>query len=459
MNNQNEPDRGSTHYHTVIVGGGFAGLSAALELAKQGKKVCVLEKDSSPGGLAGGFQVGDTVLEKFYHHWFNNDAEIMALIKELGAEDRIRLRPTRTGMYYSQQFFRLSTPLDLLKFRALPFADRIRLGISVLKARRVKDWKKLESLSAKEWLISLCGQKAYDVVWDPLLVGKFGAVAEDVSAVWFWKKLVLRGGSRSSSGDEVLAYFSGGFAALADLMAEEIRHRGGVVMLDTQARSIVTENGKARAVQIDGGATEIVASNVLLTPPLPIIADTLAASVDDSYLQKLRRVRYLSNVCLVLVLDRSLSDTYWLNVNDPGFPYVGVIEHTNFEPPESYGGRHIVYLSKYLPPDHAMYAMSAEELFEFSVPHLQKMFPDFRADWAIDYHVWRADYAQPIAERHYSDLIPPNETPLPNVWITTMAQVYPEDRGTNYAVREGKAVAKKIISSEGAMAKDSPHVS
>jgi len=212
----------SSHFHTAIIGGGFAGLSVAYELAKQGKRVIVVEREHELGGLAGGFKVGDQVLEKFYHHWFNNDLEIFKLIGELGANDNIVLRPTRTGMYFADQFYRLSTPLDLLRFDALPLIDRIRLGVAVLRARSVRDWKKLENLSAKEWLIDLCGEKAYKVVWDPLLVGKFGDVADDVSAVWFWKKLVLRGGSRSSSGDEVLAYYRGGFAALAEKLGEAI---------------------------------------------------------------------------------------------------------------------------------------------------------------------------------------------------------------------------------------------
>jgi len=431
------------HYHTAIVGGGFSGLATAYALARQGKRVLVLERDSELGGLAGGFTVGNEVLEKFYHHWFNNDVEIFKLIEELGANDKILLRPTRTGMYYAKQFFRLSTPMDLLRFKALPFIDRIRLGVAVLRARSIKDWRQLEHLSAKEWLIDLCGQRAYDVVWGPLLVGKFGAVADDVSAVWFWKKLVLRGGSRSSSGDEVLAYYKGGFAALADRLGEEIRRLGGEIRLSTPVDSVAVEQGRATGVVV--GGVHVGADNVVLSTAFPITADLLEGSVPESYLASLRRVRYLSNVCMVLSLDRSLSETYWLNVNDPGFPYVGVIEHTNFEPPSSYGGRHIVYLSKYLPPDHEMYTMTDSELVEFSLPHLQKMFPAFERSWIQDVHVWRADYAQPIAEKHYSTFVPGRQTPLPNVYVTSMAQVYPEDRGTNYAVREGKQLATDIL--------------
>ncbi|WP_045767916.1 NAD(P)/FAD-dependent oxidoreductase [Xanthomonas albilineans] len=434
----------SNQFHTAVVGGGFAGLSVAYEIAKAGKRVVVIERDGELGGLAGGFKVGDEVLEKFYHHWFNNDAEILKLIEELGEREKILLRPTRTGMYYADQFFRLSTPLDLLRFKALPFHDRIRLGIAVLRARSVKDWKQLEKLSAKEWLIDLCGQNAYDVVWDPLLVGKFGDVADDVSAVWFWKKLVLRGGSRSSSGDEVLAYYKGGFAELANRLGEEISKLGGEIRLSTRALRVTTDAGSATGVETSDGA--VTAENVVLSTAFPITADLLEGSAPQDYLDRLRRVRYLSNVCMVLSLDRSLSDTYWLNVNDPGFPYVGVIEHTNFEPPSSYGGRHIVYLSKYLPPSHLMYTMSDEELLDFSVPHLQKMFPEFNRSWIQDVHVWRADYAQPIAEKHYSQFVPGRATPLANTFVTSMAQVYPEDRGTNYAVREGRDLGRSILS-------------
>lgn len=433
------------HFHTAIVGGGFSGLAAAHALAKAGKRVVLIEKDDELGGLAGGFKVGDHVLEKFYHHWFNNDEQIMDLVKELRVEDKILLRPTRTGMYYAETFFRLSTPLDLLKFSALPFLDRIRLGVAVLRARAVKDWRSLEGQSATEWLIKLCGQRVYDVVWEPLLVGKFGDLAEDVSAVWFWKKLVLRGGSRNSSGDEVLAYYRGGFAALAERLGEEINELGGTILTSTEAIGLqVGDDGLATGVQISTGTLR--ADNILISTPLPITAKIVSAVMPKSYLDSLLRIRYLSNVCLVLSLDRSLSETYWLNVNDPGFPFVGVIEHTNFEPPESYGGRHIVYLSKYLPPQHAMYTMSDAELLAFSIPHLQKMFPAFDSTWIQDSHVWRADYAQPIAEKFYSALIPSQTTPIQNVFITTMAQVYPEDRGTNYAVREGKAVAGLILS-------------
>ncbi|MGE0827636.1 MAG: FAD-dependent oxidoreductase [Candidatus Binatia bacterium] len=183
---------------------------------------------------------------------------------------------------------------------------------------------------------------------------------------------------------------------------------------------------------------------VIATPALPLLADLVAPHVSAAYVTQLRRIKYLANVCLILELDRRLSDTYWLNVNDPGFPFVGVIEHTNFEPVDTYAGRHIVYLSKYLPITDPFFALPDQELLEYTLPALQRMFPAFHRHWILDVHTWRAQYAQPIVERGYSSLIPPHETPVAGLYIATMAQIYPEDRGTNYAVREGRKVGRLV---------------
>jgi protoporphyrinogen oxidase len=434
----------------VIVGGGFTGLSAAYDLARAGRKVVVLEKDATVGGLAGGFEVGGSTLEKFYHHWFTNDVHVMDLISDIGCADQVVYRPTRTGLYYANTIFRLSTPLDLLKFRPLSFLNRIRLGLLALRARRVRDWKALEPLTAREWLIRLAGKEVYRVVWEPLLVGKFGRYADKVGAVWFWKKLALRGGSRARDGREVLAYYKGGFAELAETLKRRLEAMGVEVRVGTAATGLRVEGGHAVAVGTAKG--EIPARAVLLTHALPLAANLLDPHVAPDYSASLRRIDYLANICLVLELDRSLSETYWLNVNDPSFPFVGVIEHTNFEPPASYGGRHIVFLSKYLPESDALYRMADADVLDYAIPHLQRMFPDFRREWVTGHHVWRALYSQPIAEPDYSALIPAEQTPLDNVLIATMAQIYPEDRGTNYAIREGRRVARVLAERFAAVA-------
>jgi protoporphyrinogen oxidase len=435
MRKQNVP-------HVVIIGAGFCGLAAGFELSQRGVRVTLLEQAPEIGGLAGSFHVMGERLEKFYHHWFTNDEYIPQLVKELGTQQQILFRPAKTGMYFAHNFFKLSTPLDLLRFTPLSVIDRLRLGFLALRVRRVADWHELEELSAVEWLKRMGGEKVYEVVWEPLLRGKFGDIAPEISAVWFWNKLKLRGGSRGKKGEEQLAYYRGGFSSLAEQIATHITQAGGQVRIQSPVNAITVNAGRVTGVETNG--EYLAADGIIATPALPIVADLLAPHVAPTYVTQLRRIRYLANVCLVLELDRKLSDTYWLNVNDPQFPFVGVIEHTNFEPVATYSGRHIVYLSKYLPATDPFFALPNHDLLVHTLPALQRMFPAFQHHWILDFHVWRARYAQPIVERRYNQLIPPHETPLAGLYIASMAQIYPEDRGTNYAIREGRKVARLV---------------
>jgi len=439
----------TTQFDAVIVGAGFTGLTSALQLARAGRKVLVLEADSGAGGLAGTFEFRDGVtIEKFYHHWFDNDVYVPELVRELGMEGDVVIMPSKTGMYFNGRHWRLSTPLDLLRFKPLPLIDRIRLGLMVLKVRKVKDWKSIEHLTIREWLEPLCGKNAYRIVWQPLIENKFSVVADVVNAVWMWKKLVLRGSTRDAKGGEQLAYFKGGFGRLAQAMADEITRLGGEIRYASPVTGVRAEGGRITAMQTPAG--DVTAREYLLTPAFPIIADIFEGQADAAWLAGLRRVGYLANLCLVLELDRSLSDTYWINVNDPGFPFVGVIEHTNFDSPANYDGKHIVFLSRYLPKADPLWSYGDEAYLEFALGHLQRMFPDFKREWIHEFRVWRADYAQPVTERHYSSYVPGQDTPFSNATISTMAQIYPEDRGTNYAIREGRAVAAKLAKRLGA---------
>jgi protoporphyrinogen oxidase len=310
-------------------------------------------------------------------------------------------------------------------------------------SRLVKDWKKLERITAESWLRKICGNRVFDTVWGPLLHAKFGDYDKRIAAVWMWNKFKLRGGSRGKGGGENLAYYRGGFAALSRRLAERIRELGGEVRTNTPVEEILVEGGKVKGVQTPAGRIE--APNVIATPALPLIERMVGNHLTAREREKLLGIEYLANVCLVLQLDRSLSQTYWLNVGDPSFPYVGIIEHTNFEPAETYQGRRIVYLSKYLPESAELFRMTEEQVLEFSLPHLKRMFPEFDRSWILDYSVWKARFSQPIITVNYSEKIPPTRTSIPGLFIESMAQVYPEDRGTNYAVRNGRRIGRELV--------------
>ena len=259
-----------------------------------------------------------------------------------------------------------------------------------------------------------------------------------------WKKLVLRGGTRNAKGNEELAYFKGGFGRLAEAMVTSIKGCSGEVSLSEKVTGIRSDGDRIIALKTSG--REILGRQFLFTPAFPIIANIFEGSNDVSWLESLRRVRYLGNMCLVLRLKHSLSNTYWLNVNDPGFPFVGVIEHTNFDTPDNYKGTHIAFLSRYLSVEDPVWLYHDKQYLDFALEHLKRMFPEMEPSWIVDYKVWRAEFAQPVTERNYSQYVPGRETPFKNGFISTMAQIYPEDRGTNYAIREGRFIANHINS-------------
>lgn len=431
----------------VVIGAGFTGLAAAHRLATAGHRVVVLESEPTIGGLARSFDIGGRELERFYHHWFCSDEEIIGLCAELGLSEIVTEHVARTGMYYANSIYRLSKPIDVLRFAPLPFTDRIRLGLLALKARRVRNWRHLEAETAQEWLTRLAGHRVYETIWRPLLEGKFGEYAAEVGATWMWTKLHLRGGSRDRKGREVLYYLRGGSAVLLAAWRHRLTELGVTIVTDCRVREIRTHTGGVVGVSTDRG--ELATGRVLATTAPPVtgailMEDATTHPAVPAVRRSLSKIAYLANLCLVLENDRPLSETYWLNVNDPTFPYVGVIEHTNLDVPRHYGGRHVVYLSKYLPTSAELYRMSDDEVFRHSLPHLKRMFPAFEESWVRTFHVWRADHAQPVITTHYSRIVPETRPGIPGLYLSSMAQIYPEDRGTNYAVRQGRLVGALI---------------
>jgi protoporphyrinogen oxidase len=425
----------------AIVGGGITGMSAADELVQRGIRCYVYERDATIGGLAGSFEVGGAYLEKFYHHLFTSDTAAAALIERLGLGDKLEWLPT-SNSFYANRIYRLSTPFDLLKFSHIRFLDRIRMGVMYLRTRFVRDWMPLEGITAREWLTRMAGQSGYEGVWKPVLRAKFGQYADRVAAVWIWNKLKLRGSSRGKAQEERLGYLQGGFGQAIDAWEAHLRASGVEILLDTPVESIRIEDGAATGV-VAGG--QFRAFDRVLVTVAPELFLRLAPGLPASYRVQLGRIRYLANICLILSLDRSLSDAYWLNIGDPTIPFTGVIEHTNMQRREIYGGAHLAYISHYLDAADPAYQMSAEALLDAYLPSLQKMFKGFSREWVKQVWAWRERYTQPIIGLNYSQIKPPFRTPVENLWLSCMAQVYPQDRGMNYAVVYGKKVVEEMF--------------
>lgn len=448
----------------AIIGGGITGLSAADELAIAGHEVTIYEKDKDLGGLAGYFWLDGVRLEKFYHHIFTNDTAIADKIHELGLGDQLDWQPTTTS-YFVNKIYRLSKPTDLLKFDALNLFDRFRLGVLYLQSRFIGDWYELEKISSKDWLIKIAGKNVYQKIWAPLLKGKFGQYADEIAAVWIWNKLKLRGSSRGKGQEERLGYLKGGFGQVIEAWESKLKTQnvtanagsrcgGTKIKTGMEVRSLKCEAGRVIGVEvtvnsvngIDGvKGSETETFDQVLVTVAPEVFTKLTPDLPKDYADRLNSIKYLANVCLLMNLDRSLSNTYWLNVGDPTIPFTGVIEHTNMQNSKDYGGKVLAYLTKYLDPADLLYQKDAEGLLDYYLPHLQKMFKGFSRDWVKNVWLWKERYTQPVIGLNYSKIKPEFQTPIQGLWYCSMASIYPEDRGMNYAVIYGQKVAKEII--------------
>ncbi len=424
-----------------VVGGGLAGLAAAYELAKKGHQVLLFESQPYLGGQASTFEVEGTRLERYYHHIFTSDEDMMRLTEELGLQERMQWLASKVGFFHEGQIYDFVTPFDLLRFRPLSFFQRIRAGLVTLYLQRFGDWRRLEGMSAQEWMRRYAGRDAYEVIFAPLLRAKFGEYADEVTMAWLWSKFKFRVGSRGRGMTrELLGYMEGSFQPFIDALAEGITALGGEILTDRPVERILVEGG--RVVGVQAGDTWPL-DKIIATVPSFIFLD-IAPDLPRRYADQLRRVRYQTSLCLVLKMKHSLSRIYWLNISDPSFPFVGAIEHTNLIPTEEYNGKHMLYLTNYVSRSDSLCSVSAEELLMGYLPSLRKVNPYFDVDWVEDLWVYREDAAQPIITCGYSRHMPSHRTPLQGLYLANTTQIYPQDRGMNYSVRLGRVVSDLV---------------
>lgn len=427
----------------AIVGAGVAGMAAAYDLAKAGHEVTVYEAADHAGGLASGFRDPrwEWPLERFYHHIFTTDKAIIGLAKQIGFGKQLFFRGQVTAQWWQGRGHDLNGPLQVLRFPALPLFDRLRFGMVAFYLKYLtNNWQRLERSTAAEWTSRWAGPQVYKTLWRPLLEGKFGPYADEVNMAWLWSRLKARSFK--------LGYFVGGFQGFCDALLAAIEAQGVKVHLGTPVNAASQEADGGWELRAPGMDAERF--DRLLVTGAPGLLRKLAPQLPTDYLGRLSNLRSMGAVVLTLALTKPLTDgIYWLNMPKDEFPFLALVEHTNFIEPERYGGDRLIYLGDYLDPGHEYFRLSKEELLERFLPAITKVNPRFERSWVRESWLHRETYAQPIAPVNHSRNIPPLRTPLPGLFWASMSQVYPWDRGTNFAVELGQRVAAEIAASAG----------
>ena len=418
-----------------VLGGGALGLGAALRLAQAGRRVTLVEREPQLGGLAAGFSVGPSNLEKFYHHIFRTDTTIVGFIGELGLTSRLVWGRPNTSTLSNGRIVSLGTVPDLLRLPLLDPVSRARFlaGMAILKA--IPNEQVFTGWTAARWMPRLMGRRVYEVMWEPILRGKFGGRAEDIAMSWLWSRVHER-----SLG---LGYLRGGFQQLYDAFGQRIAALGGTVLTGTAATAIRAVGNQVEVHTATGGVLRF--DQVLATLPTRLFT-RLADQLPTGFVERYPGPEHFGAHVLILGLDRCLvPGVYWLNINDRDLPFLALVEHTNFMPPADYGGLHLVYLGNYLPMDHPLFGQSDAEIVDSYVGAIRRIRPDVEAGWVKQHWVFRAPFAQPIVTTDYLATLPPHRTPLPGVYLANMAHVYPQDRGQNYSLRLGERMAAMML--------------
>ncbi|HSO28148.1 MAG TPA: NAD(P)/FAD-dependent oxidoreductase [Anaerolineales bacterium] len=421
----------------AILGAGIGGMAAAYDLARAGAQVTIYEAADTVGGLASGFKEPnwDWSVEKFYHHWFASDRHILGLIEELGWRDQVLFPRPLTVMFHEGRFYPFDSILNALLFPGLGFGlNKARFGLVGLYLRLTNNWRALEKHTVNEWMRRYAGDRVYELMWEPLMIGKFGArYATQVNMAWMWARLKAR--------TTHLGTFEGGFQRFADLFAERLREMGVIICLDTPVERLTPAVEGGVEVKSAQGVTHF--DQVLATTSPALIAK-LAPELPEDYLRGLLELKSMGAVVMVMALSHKLSPEgyYWYNIpKAAGFPFLALVEHTNFVSAEHFGGEHIVYVGDYLEPEHEYFELTKEQLLERFLPVLPRFNPEFKPEWVRKTWLFRTRYAQPVPLVNHARNIPAIQTPIEGLYFASMSQVYPWDRGTNFAVEIGRKAA------------------
>ena len=431
-----------TSQNTIaIIGAGFGGLSAAYDLARAGNAVTVYEAEDHVGGLASGFKEPhwDWSVEKFYHHVFQSDRHILGLIDELGWSDKVIFPRPVTVMYYKGKFYPFDSIPNAILYPGLGWGiNKIRFGLVGVYLRLTNNWQNLEKSTVDAWMRKWAGDKVYKSMWEPMILGKFGEeYAKVVNMAWMWARLHAR--------TTRLGTFEGGFQAFADLFADRLRRMGVTIQMNTRIEGITSTPEGQLAIKTND---ETHIFNQVLSTTSPTLLARLAPDLPEDYLKGLLSLKSMGAVVMVLALKHRLSREgfYWYNIpKSAGFPFLSLVDHTNYVSPEHFGGDHILYIGDYLPQDHEHFDLSKEEILAKFLPHLTKFNPEFSPDWIRKTWLFRTRYAQPVPLVNHSQNIPAIHTPIPGLYFASMSQVYPWDRGTNFAVEIGRRAAQMML--------------
>ena len=418
----------------AVVGAGVTGLVAAKRARELGAEVTLFDASEQVGGLAAGFPfpgVEEVRLEKFYHHIFRTDTHVIRLIEEHGLGQDLMWRQSRPGLFAEGRIFPLEGPLDLLKCKPIgTFLDRLKMGLSLRVFQKTSDWHAFDTITCEEFFRSRNALRAYRNFWEPLLKAKFGPAYANIPAAFLWGRIYPRSRSREK-GKESLGYLRGGFARMCLAIANRLEADGVTLRMKTRVEQIRRSSDGSFEVQSSAG---LHGFERIIWTGHPDHLTRVLENPEPALVEGAAKIKYIGACCMILIMNRPISDYYWVNNVDPQITFGGCIEHTNLVPREDYGGKHVAYIINYLPPEHPYMSLDIDALFQTHLPSLKRFSPSFAEEQVVQKLLFKSPVASPLYDRGFRDRMPPFTGWSPGIGLLGMPQVYPLDRNMNHCI-------------------------
>jgi len=427
-----------TNRKIAVLGAGPMGLAVAYQLALDGYKPIIFEADDRVGGMTATFDFEGLDIERYYHFHCTSDVDFLELLEELGISGKMSWVETKMSYWFQNQLQPWGNPIALLNFRGLSLTAKLRYGIHAFLSTKRNNWKPLDELEAVGWIKRWVGEEAYNVLWRRLFELKFYQYTRGLSAAWIWSRIRRIGRSRYSLFREKLGYLEGGSSTLLNALSDAIMAAGGEIRLGTPIQKVNITNGRITGVNTSSYVESF--DTVISTIPLPFIG-RLIPDLPDTLLDKYNTVKNIAVVCVIVKLQQKITDSFWLNVNDPEMDIPGIVEYSNLRPIDN----HIAYVPFYMPGDHPKYAEENEVFIAKVKSYIKKINTNLSESDFIDIKVSRYRFAQPICDPGYLNKIPPKKLPIQGLWVADTSYYYPEDRGISESIGFGRTMARDSV--------------
>jgi protoporphyrinogen oxidase len=427
----------------AVVGGGVLGMTLALRLAQQGRAVTLYEAADHFGGLADAWQLDDVVWDRHYHVTLLSDMRIRQVLQELDLDRDMQWVETKTGFFSDGKLFSVSNTIEFLRFPGMKFLDKIRLGLTISYASKINNWRKLETLTAVDWLQKLSGKRAFQKIWLPLLRSKLGDNYDKASASFIWAIIArMYAARRTGLKKEMFGYLPGGYARMLDRFTEVLQQQGVTLKPNHAIQQVQSQEGQPVSLTFNNGQTEKF-DQVILTMAAGLAAK-VCPQLQPGERERLENIEYQGIVCASLLLKKPLSPFYVTNITDTWVPFTGVIEMTALVDKAEFGGRNLVYLPKYVPIDDPIFEESDAAIEERFIAALVQMYPKFDRRDVLTFKLSRVRRVFAITNLNYSQHLPPRQTSIPGVHIINSALINNGTLNVNECVQLAETAAAEL---------------